>query len=325
MRKLIIKIFVAVILALTIANVASYIVFIYFRDDYFTIKDFGWIKNLDEKPRIVLMGSSAVSYNVDPVMVSEKLGMKKGRIINLSTDAQTPLQSYYLAREILPQLDSVTTLFYSIDPWIFSEIYYRHDHLLTVNWTIRQRLFYMRPERIQQVLFGSRPEKVIRTFISRNRSMGINQPVPKLLGASRIPAGINVTNFNEPVEKWFEYGVFKFSGFQFEYLKKLKEYVTNRGIKFVILLTPKTDEWRNNYLEYCGDANRDFFELFNESVGDVYTAGSYDLIPKELQHGFFVDSIHLNEEGQKYFSEFVAGYIKSLDSLKKEKLTSFIR
>ena len=293
---------------------------------YYADYGYTWIRHLPYPPKILLMGSSTVQYNLHPGVIAQNSPYRMGEIINLGWNARTPLQSYYLFKTMEKDLKSVQKVYYGIDPWVFSRKYYEHDALMPVDWNLRERLFFIKDkEKFDKALLGGVLwpvlSRVAKNCFKMVRDKGEDPGwTPGDLGANSLTQ--KTKNFNMTAEEWFYHDVFDFSDLQFAYLKKLKEECERKGIQFILLIPPKTKQWRTDYAEKNKAMDDIFVRKLNDYLGESYLTGSFAAIPEELEEQLFSDGIHLTSEGQVYFSRQFAFFLRMADRLPKAHLSN---
>lgn len=277
-----------------------------------------WIRGGDVHPRVAIMGSSTAYYSLNPREISTVSGDRDGEIVNLAANARTPIESYFVYESMEEQLGSLEYVFYGVDEWIFSRLYFEHDPMLTVLWNARERLhFVVRGDRLVQAVFGGELRPIFRSLARRTaswrRSVGARDgavKAPELYGASvldRKPA-----NFYDEVPDWFQRDVFSFSDLQFEYLSRLRKAVEKRGGRFVLLRMPRSSAWRRDFEENCNGIDREFQAKLSEYSLDGRTVGKDDVIPENDESRCFADRVHLNRAGQRIFSDEFGALLRRL-------------
>ena len=268
-----------------------------------------WIKSLENTPKLILMGSSTIRYGLSPKNICDHSTYSDGEVVNAAFDAATPIQNYYLYKEIETRLDPVATVIYGVDPWVFSKRYYRYDTRLQVYWNLPQRFYAYSKGFIffDSVLWGKNPISSIVKLVYNSYKKHLisgHMSIPKDFGAVQLKQ--NPKNFNDPVATWFDYEIFEFSDLQFKYLAKMQQEIQKTDKTFILLFPPKASGWRKDYRTQCQEIEGAFLEKLHHYLPESIIAGRVDDIPADVETDLFNDGIHLNAKGQEYYSHLFA-------------------
>ena len=78
--------------------------------------NYAWLDNVQKFPKILLLGSSTAQIGLSPNIMTDKLNLSKGEVINLSSSSKSPIQNYYTLKNIKSGiLDSVKVIVYGMD------------------------------------------------------------------------------------------------------------------------------------------------------------------------------------------------------------------
>ncbi|MGC8858358.1 MAG: hypothetical protein ACP5P3_04490 [Ignavibacteria bacterium] len=272
---------------------------------YFSESGYEWLQTLRNKPRLIFLGPSTAKLGLSCFVVGNVMGFSSGEVVNLATDAQTPILSYYIFSKYNQYFHRKYIVGYILEPWVCSEYYYYKDGVLSARWGLAQRLFFISCSKDYLRIFLGGNFALAFKKIFRNHTE-INYNVPPNFGSDVIPQGIKVTNFKEPIEEWFRKDGFGISRYQLEYLEKLKTAVENSGNMFVLILLPKVEEWTSDYEIKLKDYDDHLISELNTRLRGITVVGSFKLVPKDLTSDMFADNVHLNSYGQEFVSREIA-------------------
>lgn len=304
MKRILGKVFVFALLTVLTVNVLNYMLYKFNKSSIYSSGDYNWVASLNRKPRIVIMGTSSVLYNLDPSAIADEMNLPPGSVVVLASNGRTPVGAYYLYKSIQSCLDSADVVFYGIDPFLFSEKYYVNDNLYPVLWSPAKRIKIAWSDQYQgyKALLGG---DLLRN-ISKIADNSFDKPVvmPENYGAKTLNR--KPRNFSGPLKPLFDFENFDVSGEYIHYLGMLRDEVEKSGKPFVLYLPPKTRAWVDDYSANCIDFDEVFRKQLTEEMGSVRVAGSFNAIPVAVQDSCFNDDIHLNAYGQKVLSRIFA-------------------
>lgn len=312
MKRFLIKVSLFSLILILTSNLMFYIISEseLIQGPYFSDSGYEWLQTLGNKPQLVFLGPSTAKLGLSCSVVGQVMNFSSGEVVNLATDAQTPVGSYYIFKKYNKYFQSRYIVAYILEPWVCSEYYYRMDGVLSVRWGLSQRLFFISsPKDYVRILFGGNFafafKKISRNYIEPNYT------IPYDFGSNVILRNVNVTNFKEPIEEWFEKSKFRVSNYQIEYIEKLKTAVESSGNTFILLLLPKVEEWTSDYKVKLKDYDDELVSKLNTKLGKTIILGSFSLVPKDLMSDMFVDNVHLNNYGQEFVSSEIAKKLRS--------------
>lgn len=309
MRYFLTKVLLFSLIFIFISNLIFYILSEWMQILYFPDSGYEWLQKLENKPRLIFLGPSTAKLGLSCMEVENEMGFLSGEVVNLASDAQTPIFSYYIFNKYRQYFQSKYIVAYILEPWVCSEYYYRVDGVLSARWGLLQRLFFITSSKDYLRFFLGGNFALAFKKILKNH-MEVNYAVPPNFGSGIIQQGIKVTNFKEPIEEWFEKDRFGVSHYQLEYIEKLKTSVENSGNIFVLVLLPKAEEWTSDYKIKLKGYDDELISKLNAKLGEVTVIGSFRLIPEQLTADMFADNVHLNSYGQKFVSREIARRLK---------------
>ncbi|MBL4861442.1 MAG: hypothetical protein JKY09_00280 [Crocinitomicaceae bacterium] len=273
--------------------------------------NYSWTKKLDNPPKVFLMGSSTMKFGLSPSIIAHELDYHSGEVINLAENARSPIQSFYLLNTLDDeQFDSLDLVIYGIDKWIFSKAYYEHNKELLYDLDVSQSTdLYFKAEKdihFNELLGISTYKRIVGDYETRVDQLD----VPIDFGAGVLEQ--KPKNFRDPVKHLFGGEMYSFSNIQFNYLKKIQDFFQEKGVKLVLLSTPRRSDWRLDYKNTCRGINSEFDQRLKKKMGSTLLLNHYEIIHDTLEHEYFNDGIHLNKLGQKYYSSWFCKQIQEL-------------
>ena len=269
--------------------------------------NYSWLEKLPHSPKVLLLGSSTIKYGLNAKIIAEDLGYEEGQVINLAENGRTPIQTYQLLHD-LPQafFDSVSYVVLGVDSWTYSQKYYEHNTVLMYDLTPVQSV-YLRYSSEKQITFNeiiSIP--LYRRLLGDKEIFDKELDVPEFYGSGRLEK--KPKNFDESVNNWFSPNIFSFSDIQFKHLKEILNFLEKKGIKVILVNTPKRSNWRNDFHSNCEEVQNDFIDHLNEVIGSTRYLIHTEMVSKDSESLFFNDGIHFNTIGQDWYShEFAKG------------------
>ncbi len=323
MKKFILKSLFFVFSSLLLINLAGFLILQFSKPMLYANDRFVWINKLKKKPDTVILGTSTLRYGLNPKIVAKKLKKPVGSVVNVTYDAYSSVNLYYAYKSVEDNIDPHAKVFYGLDPWVFSEKYYKQDKFMPMEWGVTERFQYLKDakkisDRFAKSVFGLDSQRVKDVFKKFNAKIIRGRRIPRDYGAKVLKR--KPKNFKTNLEDVFSYDYYGFSSAYFKYLKKIKDEVEKKGGEFILVIPPKQSRWVKAYKQKCKRIDNDFVTLIDRYLGDVKVIGSYYLIPSNLEKKMFNDAIHLNKFGMKYFSESFAEDINKVDRLKPEKM-----
>jgi hypothetical protein len=291
-----------------------------------------WVGRLEIEPRVLVMGSSTVMYGVSPKIVTEKIGARRGAVVNISAHSRTAVQSYVEYLNLRGRVAKSPLVLYGIDSWILGTRYFHHDRFLPMLWTPGERYAFFahqKPERwkkqIPKHLLGLDPYRLYET-ITRPAGRGprneesVGWEIPPDLGGRKLNK--RPKNFEADLRaRWFRFHEgFGLSSFVIDHLGRLKEAVEADGGRFVLVVMPRRSDWRRSYKETCSEIDDEIGRRLDARLGDTVVVGSMSAIPRKKERKAFADAAHLNPRGQRILSRQLAGVIEKVEELEPKPI-----
>jgi len=265
--------------------------------------DFGcWVKS---QPEVIVMGSSMPRLGVNPVVVAESNGLSRGRVATVARNGATPLQAYVSYARNEKSLGAASEFFYSVEPWLLSDRFYRFAFRERLIWSLSQwRLAskkfeldggYFLPFPWADLLVNfSKPREARRCQFTPGRILG-HQPADYQREEAWVDPYLH--------EAFDDMELFGPSQVQVRYLGKLKRRVEANGGRFTLMLTPKHERYSEIYAQHP-NYDAALRRLLIEELGADQPVLGKSIDPefsgsKEL----FMDAVHLGSTGAKRFSE----------------------
>lgn len=318
MRYFIKKVLFFALIFIFISNLIFYSVSEWIQSFYFSESGYEWLGRLENKPRLIFLGPSTAKLGLSCLVAGDVMGFSSGEVVNLASDAQTPVFSYYIFSKYKQYFQRKYIIAYILEPWVCSEYYYYNDGVLSARWGFIQRLSFINVTSSKDYLRFFLGGNFALTFkkIFKNYT-GADYTVPPNFGSGVIQQGVKVTNFKEPIEEWFGKGRFGVSHYQIEYIKKLKTAVESSGNTFVLVLLPKAEEWTSDYKIKLKDYDDKLISELNTKLGEITVIGSFKLIPRDWTSDMFADNVHLNSYGQEFVSREISRKLKDTNFSKE--------
>ena len=93
--------------------------------------DFAWVSKT--RNRVVLIGSSTVKAGLNANIISVKLFNDKVSVINLGNMPTNSIKQYYAIQKNIDHFPDSCIYIIGIDPWVFSEKYYKYERAFDPN------------------------------------------------------------------------------------------------------------------------------------------------------------------------------------------------
>lgn len=277
-------------------------------------------KWVEGKPKVVLMGSSHCYHGIDPKVIAQQNLLDENSVVNLGISAGTPFEMLVTYNKNLEKLKNAKILYYTIEPWVFYEKYYKHKAYEKIFIDMKQYFSFILKDGSDYSYFF--PSKLfLRALLSHGKG-GSNQ------GFSPIQTQEN-HHFDEmTVDKLNEaFGSqssgFGISRFQLESLQNLKNQAESNGTIVCFLLTPTDNSWISSYKK-LHEYDLEFTKELNKHLGPVRVVGSFSPERFGLLKKDFYDDNHLALSGAKKYTqqlfENISGHVK----LSPQKIVSLI-
>ena len=262
------------------------------------IVDYEWIPLLNNDSIHLLAGSSSVKYGLSCSQLNE-LNPDRSCYVNMAYDARDPIATYF----ILKNLDSkkISSVYMGLDPWIYAKQYYKH----------RNSYYYLDLNIFQTILFTFQHDKT--AFLQRYKVLlsvllnekpivsSIKRVVPPDFGSvalTQIPKNFDVN----PIEM-FQIKTYGWSDLQFTYLKKIIDYCQAKQIPFSMFIPPKRTDFISSYKADCAKIHHDYLQLMKKYGVQAPIFGTFDQSGMDGDSTYFVEGFHLNQQGQKRYTE----------------------
>ena len=268
---------------------------------------YSWVMHTGPTEGIIL-GSSTLRYGLSTTLLKHC----DSNWVNLSMDARDPVSLYFLLEKYLPLLHPKYVLI-GLDPWIYSKRYYANRnklmyldldmHETTKMYKLDHSIFY---EKLKYILLSS----YLLYKYTMNTTGIVNNVVPDDNGSVKLTR--SAINFKEANKDWFEINKFHWSDVEFSYLGRIKEICHQKNVKLIFLVPPK----RNDYViavknKFFTEYNQ-WWDKINNVIGGEYILGSDRTLALSNQDSIFAEAYHLNQNGQKYYSNYVKEHLDSV-------------
>jgi hypothetical protein len=257
------------------------------------VDQYAWINELKSNNISILAGSSSVKYSLSCRQLGQ-LSDNKIQFANISQNARDPLVTYFILKKM--NLKKVKSIYFGLDPWIFTKSYYRHrNHLLYLDLNFYQAV-RLNSELNNNVL----KYRVINLFKIKNTETSKNFKIPKDFGSETLTQ--HPSNFNNPKD-WFQVKTYGWSTIQFKYLKKIVTLCKMNNIKFVAFIPPKQSSFNRAYKNDCTKMHKEYVQLLDDYKLNVSVFGKFNDLEKLGDAENFADAFHLNMKGQNKYSK----------------------
>ncbi len=258
--------------------------------------DYAWIETLDNGPINILAGSSSVRYGLSCKELNN-INPDNSSYVNLAMDARGPIQTYFILKNL--GLDSVRTIYFGLDPWIYTKRYYRHrNQYLYLDFTTWECFLYSREH--DKSAFVKRYKSFFRyLFLPQPAQKNRNITTPDDYGSSALQR--TAKNFDD-LSDWFQIEKYGWSGLQFEYLRKIEKLCEENKINFHLFIPPKRSDYCEYYLEKYKAIHEGYTSKIAQTGIDSSIFGRFDIFNDHVDSTLFAEAFHLNKKGQIEFS-----------------------
>lgn len=279
--------------------------------EYYKSSEHKWVKQLQVKPKIVLLGSSTIFNNVSPREISKKMKMNEGEVICLAGQAKRPIHNYFTLESLdADDLRNVGLIIYGIDPWMFDYNYRQYDAFSISELDMKTRLWLSSetgiPIKRRLGIFLNLSNPFFTEQIKKNINKDFGVSIPEDYGGELI---------NKKVRSKIIPGkIFSkklgYDRSNFEYLRKIKEkYGVSRRIYFII--PPRRSDF-NNIFNQMGKKG-EFDQIFKNYVrSDEWLDCNERTGQFPTSDDDFFDWVHFNQSGRMKFSAQMAGLMERL-------------
>lgn len=261
------------------------------------ISNYKWINKVKSDTIIVLAGSSSVRYGLSCSRLNE-LNPDNSNYVNIAMDARDPIATYFIIKSL--DLKKVSAFYMGLDPWIYTKRYYKH----------RNSYFYLDFKLIEFLKYSKEHDK--SAFFKRYKSLLSifnNSTLTYSDSDINIPSdfgsvALNRTdvNFNDSSD-WFQIESYDWSDLQFTYLRKIQDYCATNNIKFALFIPPKRSDYSNSYKNKFKEIHLDYVNKLDKNGITAPVFGKFNQMDTIGDSLFFAEAYHLNEKGQKRYSE----------------------
>lgn len=291
-----------------------------------------WVHN---EPTMLIMGSSVARYGISPeIILRNNNSMRPYQVINISADAATPFEMYNSYNNRKSILSRAKTVYYTIEPWLFSTKYYRHKKYEKKFLSLRQQInIYGASQGVASFFLPYRD--LLNTLALTTSGNRIDTSAPHGTNKNIYAPpwnGYVPLHGNKPImddatflEDFEPYSLFPLSDFQFHYLKQLKQLVENNGGEFIAVIVPKHERWLAYYREHCSTFDADFTRKFNEIIGPLKVIGTNNGSKYGMLENDYFDLHHVNNTGAAKFTAAEFSGLGRHDHLKPALLPLYSR
>lgn len=267
-----------------------------------------WINTLNKDSIIVLSGSSSVKYSLSCSLLNE-LSSHKYQFVNIAEDARDPMVTYFILKNL--NLKKISAVYFGMDPWIYTKRYYKHrNNYLYSDFSFAESINYQKEQDNSTLL--KRYKSIFSLFLSEtNKNSKKNLPIPEDFGS--VPLNKTAENFNQLPDEWFELDKYEWSDIQFIYLKKIIDLCKINKIKFFMFVPPKRSDFTIAYKSNCKKIHKEFVDKLAKENIDAPIFGKFNTLESIGDSAYFADACHLNEKGQKKYSELF--YLSTLSKI----------
>lgn len=264
---------------------------------YKEMSDYKWINKIKSDSIIVLAGSSSVRYGLSCSKLNE-LNTDSSVYVNIAMDARDPIATYFIIKSL--DLNRIDAIYMGLDPWIYAKRYYKH----------RNSYFYLDFKLIELFKYSKEHDK--SAILKRYKSLlSILKNSTSIYSHSEInipsdfgSVALNRTdvNFNDSGD-WFQIESYDWSDLQFTYLRKIQDYCAVNNIKFSLFIPPKRSDYSDSYKKYFKEIHFDYVTNLDKNGINAPIFGKFNQLATIGDSLFFAEAYHLNEKGQKKYSE----------------------
>lgn len=264
---------------------------------YKEISDYKWINKIKSDTIIVLAGSSSVRYGLSCSKLND-LNPDSSIYVNIAMDARDPIATYFIIKSL--DLNKISAIYMGLDPWIYAKRYYKH----------RNSYFYLDFKLIELFKYSKEHDKsaflkryksllsILKNSSSKYSDFDIN--IPSDFGS--VALNRTDVNFNDSGD-WFQIESYNWSDLQFIYLRKIQDYCATNNIKFALFIPPKRSDYSNSYKKYFKEIHFEYVNKLDKNGITAPVFGKFNQLDTIGDSLFFAEAYHLNEKGQKKYSE----------------------
>ena len=287
-----------------------------FKNDIFSDKNFEkvfdkpihlnkWVNGLPKKNTILIGGNSTVRFGFNPKLLNQ-LAQDTISFVNIGFDARDPIASYFILKNL--DLSKVTQLYYGIDPINYTRAYFKNYlHYYYMDYNFLECVHYFGDH--DNMVFFDRFTNLYDYFFSSDKSkLRNNTIIPSDLGAKISMEAPK--EFNPTVSETFQISEYGWSDLEFKYLAKMVELCNSKKIEFYAVTMPRRSDFTKKYLNECKDIQK-YMDIKLASIfPKKKMIGKINYLDSFGDEKFFINSDHLNAEGQLLFTRLFYNMIK---------------
>lgn len=259
------------------------------------LDSYRWVNKVDSVQGFI-MGSSSLRYGVSASMLQQE----GKQWINFAMDARDPIVIYLLLKKYYP-IKKPKCVLVGLDPWIYSKSYY----------TYRNKMMYLDLDPMEtwrykgkdKAVFFTKFREYMKLYFPGEEAQNVIDTIPQDNGSVKLTVAAD--NFNKVNEDWFEINRYHWSDLQFEYLKRIKGYCRENGIRLIFVVPPKRADYITAAKTHFSREHEQWWARINSAIGGEFIIGNYGCFERMKQDSIFVEAYHLNPAGQKLFTEYV--------------------
>ena len=216
------------------------------------------------------------------------------------------VKTYFILKSI--NLTNVKQLYLGIDPIIFTRAYYKNRfHYYYLDYSFLECIHYF--EDHDNLVFFDRYSNLFDFFYSSLESnIKKNQKIPYDLGA--MVSNQAPKEFNPAVRETFELEEYGWSDLEFNYLKKIVKLCKSNKIDFYAITMPRRTDFSKKYLKDCNDIQNQIESRLSNIYPKKRMIGKINCLDSLGDQRLFINSDHLNAEGQLIYSKIFYNLIK---------------
>jgi hypothetical protein len=259
---------------------------------------------MDKPAEILCIGHSHTVLGIDAARIEEELGLP---VAKYATAGANTLDRYWMLRQFIDSHPSVKVVVYDVDARLFdSEGLSSASYTLFLPYIDDQSMAeYLKQEATWQEYTTSR---FIRS--ARFRDQTINIALRGLLGKTenKKSSTMQVENFANYLEREKERQII-INPESMQYLQKSIDFLTDRGIKLVLVYIPVSDLL--NDIDASGQAAVDdiFKTMDHANPNVIFIDYNQDL---QHRHDLFYDLRHMNAKGNQLVTDQIISDLKKL-------------
>jgi hypothetical protein len=250
--------------------------------------DFAWVSKT--RNRVVLIGSSTVKAGLNANLISMGLFDDTLSVVNMGNMPTNSLKQYYEIEKNLDHFPDSCIFIIGIDPWVFSEKYYKYEPVMLPLWSLKQSLFMLFKEQFVWGCIGAQTDQLIMLKI---RKPVINDQVPYNMGSVVFEAPD--VNASTKFDEWVSYPDFGISSLYFGYFTKTISLINRKHARVILYYPPR----RSDYL--AGFNSLSYMVQFNKLIEQVVKENKLSIIDLGTilsdADNYWKDPVHLSKEG----------------------------